>query len=463
LQLVQALLKAMPDAAGLCELDGTIVAANAETAKLIGKPLSELPGTSAYDFGPPWHGDLRRANTAEMIRTKQPMESTFEHEGVRRRTRIHPVLDEAGEVTHFAIYSADISAVRKAETDLYLTQLRLATLLRNLPQVVLYETGGGREFISENIVNLLGFPAAEFTKDRNAFPRLIHPDDNAKMKQQLNAWHAAGEPEPLRLVFRCRNAAGMYVWLEDLMVEVRPEGAKPYMAGIITDITERKHAEAALEQSEANLALAQQLAQFGHWEYTYASGSLQCSAELLRIFGVAAQEFSKREDFIKRVHPQDVAQVESVLERARATEETCHAEYRILRPDGVERYVHATARVLHDSIGNPARTMGTVQDITEIHEAQKALRTSELKAAELAGLRMTAATYAHEINNPLTGILALLQMLKEQDCSPEQHEMLAEAQTAATRIRDVTSKLQTISHPEWRAYMKDSRIIDLRD
>jgi len=103
------------------------------------------------------------------------------------------------------------------ESELRQTQVRLAVLLGNLPKVVLYETGGGREFI----------------------PRL---------KKELKAWHAAGEPDVLTMQFRVRRADGEYIWVEDRMVQVKPTNAKTYMSGVMVDITERKLAEQKIHE-----------------------------------------------------------------------------------------------------------------------------------------------------------------------------------------------------------------------
>ncbi len=135
-----------------------------------------------------------------------------------------------------------------AERALRRTQVRLGVLLGNLPKVVLYETGGGREFISDNIREWLGYDPEELTKDRSAFVDLIHPGDKPRLKEEIRAWHDAGEPDVLTMQFRVRRADGEYIWVEDRMVQVRPKGAKKYMAGVMVDITERKLAEQRIQE-----------------------------------------------------------------------------------------------------------------------------------------------------------------------------------------------------------------------
>lgn len=140
----------------------------------------------------------------------------------------------------------DVTDRNRAQAELVQTQLRLTTLFKNLPSVVLYETGGGREYISENIEQLLGYPLAKFKEDRNMFPSLMHPDDTKRVGQILVDWHAGGERGVLNYQFRARKADGTFVWLEDHMVEVKPAAGVKYMTGVMIDITERKLVEEEL-------------------------------------------------------------------------------------------------------------------------------------------------------------------------------------------------------------------------
>jgi PAS domain S-box-containing protein len=159
----------------------------------------------------------------------------------------------------------DVTESRKAENELKLTQFRLATLLSNLPDVVLYETGAGREFISENVIDLLGYAASRFVNDRNFFPSIIHPGDYKLITEKNQEWQKAGRPGILNLEFRCRKADGTYVWLEDHMVSVKGLSEKEHMAGVLLNINERKRSEEKLKQLAEKLASSnKELEQFAY-------------------------------------------------------------------------------------------------------------------------------------------------------------------------------------------------------
>ncbi|MGA2668514.1 MAG: PAS domain S-box protein [Ignavibacteria bacterium] len=159
----------------------------------------------------------------------------------------------------------DITETKRANEELRKIQFRLATLLSNLHDVVLYETGGGEEFISENVIDLLGYPAGKFVNNRNFFNSIIHPGDSKKLSEKIKDWNKAGKPGILNLEFRCRKADGSYIWLEDHMVNVKSFDEFENIAGVLIDITEHKVSEEKLKQLAEKLAVSnKELEQFAY-------------------------------------------------------------------------------------------------------------------------------------------------------------------------------------------------------
>jgi len=133
-------------------------------------------------------------------------------------------------------------------------------------------------------------------------------------------------------------------------------------------------------------------------------------------------------------------------------------------PDGSLSICVLSAWPFKDAEGNIIGMLEEVRDITESKQAEEALRECQVTADELVAIPTTTATYAHEVNNPLAGILATIQLLAESDCArAEEKEMLADALHAAYRIRDVILEMQVMGKPKYRRYLDRAEIIDLRD
>ncbi|RPI15779.1 MAG: PAS domain S-box protein [Ignavibacteriae bacterium] len=143
----------------------------------------------------------------------------------------------------------DITETKKTEQKLYDTQLRLSMLLNNLSNVVFYETGGGREFITENIYGMTGYSADEFVRDKQLFNKLMNNEDNERIYKSLTEWHQAGENGILTNEFRVTHKDGSIIWLEDHIFIITPEIGPKYMSGVMIDITERKKTEQRIKDS----------------------------------------------------------------------------------------------------------------------------------------------------------------------------------------------------------------------
>ncbi|MEA2317514.1 MAG: hypothetical protein QOD44_1703, partial [Solirubrobacteraceae bacterium] len=146
----------------------------------------------------------------------------------------------------------------------------------------------------------------------------------------------------------------------------------------ILDMTERVEAQERLEMNEAKLAEAQQIARLGSWEWEIATDRVTWSDELYRIYGVRRDRFSgSYGSNLDRVHADDRARVARVIENAVAERRPWSLDYRIVRPDGEQRMIHARGEVVCDDQGRPAVVQGTCQDVTESRRVEDALRAAE--------------------------------------------------------------------------------------
>jgi len=149
--------------------------------------------------------------------------------------------------------------------------------------------------------------------------------------------------------------------------------------GAVTDITESKRAEEALQQSESNLAEAQRLTHTGSWAWQVAGReALHLSEEWYRIYGFDPEEgMPTWEKRLQRVHPEDRAKWQGTIDRAIAEKSDYEVEFRILLPDGAVKYIHTVGHPILNASGDLTKFVGSATDVTERRRAEEALRRSE--------------------------------------------------------------------------------------
>jgi diguanylate cyclase (GGDEF)-like protein/PAS domain S-box-containing protein len=132
-------------------------------------------------------------------------------------------------------------------------QISLARLLSNLPGTA-YRCRNDRdwttEFISDGCRELTGYSAEEFISNRVTYGDLIHPDDRARLWEDTQI--ALRENRPFHQSYRITTASGAEKWvLEQGSAVLGADGEVVALEGFVSDISERRHAEEALQASEA--------------------------------------------------------------------------------------------------------------------------------------------------------------------------------------------------------------------
>ena len=136
---------------------------------------------------------------------------------------------------------------------------------------------------------------------------------------------------------------------------------------------------------------------------------------------------------------------------------------RIDRPNGETAFIHNIKQVITLADGSRC-ILGMYTDVTERKRIEESLTKAQSEAAELNAIRKTAATYAHEINNPLTGIIGLVQLvLEDPGIDNDIADLLKEVIKASNRIKHVIKQMNELSSTQSRPYLDRGEILDLRD
>jgi len=170
---------------------------------------------------------------------------------------------------------------------------------------------------------------------------------------------------------------------------------------------ERALSEAALKRSEAFLAEAQHLSRIGSFAWNAVTDEITWSEQLYRIFEFDPQTTVTLELIGTRVHPEDTPLLKDMIERARNAVSDFQYEHRLLMPDKSVKYLNLIAHGMRNEDGE-VEYIGAVQDISRRQSSEEALGKARSELAHVArvmSLGALTASIAHEVNQPLSGII----------------------------------------------------------
>jgi PAS domain S-box-containing protein len=173
------------------------------------------------------------------------------------------------------------------------------------------------------------------------------------------------------------------------------------------EVAERRRAEEALQRSEAFLAEGQHLSRTGSFSWRVATNEITWSEQMYRIFEFDQDAPVTLARISARVHPEDIASLNALIERVRVEGSDFEFEHRLQMPDGSVKYLHMVAHANQDREGRP-EYIGAVQDVTQrrTSEAELSKVHSELtRVTRATTLGTMTASIAHEVNQPLSGIV----------------------------------------------------------
>lgn len=436
-----------PNPISVTTLDGTLISVNRAYCESLGWSKQELLGKRSTEAGL-WVDPAQRAQLVERLRRETRLSGVVVD--VRTRTGEIRNMDFSAAIVELAgipvMISAatDVTNVRAAERAKEEASRALERYFRlSLDLMCIANLDGQFLRLNPTWETVLGYPLDALLGTR--YLDFVHPDDLASTERAISVL-VAGEPV-INFTNRFRRRDGTYRYIE--------WRTTPYEDRLIyaaaRDVTERVEATLALRCSLEDLERSQTVARLGSYRFYAESGTWECSRALEELFGIGSEFPKTMHGWLELVHPDDREPVLHHLSQdVLAAGHDFDREYRILRRnDQAVRWVHGLGNLERDPQGRIRVMFGTIQDITERHEAEQArLRLEEklLQSQKLESLGVLAGGIAHDFNNLLTGILGNASLcLDELPESTPMRSQLLDIESASKRAADLCRQLLAYS------------------
>ena len=371
------------------------------------------------------------------------------------------------------ITSRDISYRLEAERILKLSEKKYRTLIEQATDGIFVADPGGRfEIINESCSLLSGYTMKEMEK--MSFRDLTVEEDLEKHPFHFEELHQGKNVITERLM---RNKAGEILDIE-INARLLEDG---HLVAFVRDVTERKKAAEDILKSNARFQMVSKATSDIVWDWTLADDSLWWNDNYYSTLGYKKKnEIVHIEDWFSHIHPDDVKQVRSTLQKSFAgTDLIWQGDYQYAQADGTCLHFIDRGFIMRNKDGKAYRMIGSMVDVTPFYEAQKKIADSEERYRTLVEQAIDAiALYdaKGKILDVNTGSVNLLGYTKEEllqmnlsdvltkeeiKVKPVQYDVLQEG-NSTVKQRDMMKKDGAVVQTEVRSQqLPDGRFLSV--
>lgn len=458
------LLKSITERAAECifvtDLQGRVTFANPEAEKVFGFPLEEIVGESLHEKIHHHHPEGRDFPAAEctLERAQEAKQGVRNQEVMFYRKDGTPVatlcstaaLEVAARAVGVVLVVRDITDLKNAEKALRISNRQLEAA-QELAGMASFEVDLATQRItwSRPASRLLSFEAAQPPATLPELLEFIHPSDHGLFGDQGPDWFSTVRLEAFD--FRSHPRSGplrYFAAMIDLVAD--PQGRPVACKGTVIDITQRKRAEAAVRESWERLRQIAASLRDAIWLVdSQMQQVLYVNPAFETICGRSCEEFYKNpEAFNELIHPDDKDRVLRAYFNG-ASMGAIEERHRIVRPDGVVRWVQGRTVAVKNEAGESYRIASILEDITKRVDAeflQRSLEEQLRQAQKMDAIGTLAGGIAHDFNNVLAGILGSVELARmELPADHTAQQFLQSILVASNRARELVQQILTFS------------------
>src|SRR5215472_655314 len=237
--------------------------------------------------------------------------------------------------------------------------------------------------ISPGYATIHGLPEGTIETSRAEWRTRVHPDDLLRL-EAIAQNDTASQTRENFCEYRIIRPGGEVRWIETrAVISYNSEGSAQRIVGADIDVTERRRAEEALYERNAQLELASKIGRVGSFTVDFTTGIVRLSPGCATLYGLpeGTLEISRR-DARAHLHPEDLDRVEALRNQALAEQRReLIAQFRIVRADNGEiRWVESRSLISYGEGGRPIRVIGVSIDVTDrkLTEDHKSFLISQL-------------------------------------------------------------------------------------
>ena len=395
--------------------DFNFIAVNQAYADAGRRHRDDFIGKNHFDLYPDAENEAIFERVVESGEVQTFSAKPFEHPDQPERGttwwswQLLPRKDESGIVTSLVLSLLDITERKQAEQSLQEAEAELRHTIEIVPGIIAKANAHTGYFTHCNpaLSSILGFSAEEFLA--RPFIEFIHPDDRQATIDEVEKQLQGSPVARFENRYVCKD--GSYKWLEWMATEADEQGLV-YAAA--TDITERKQAEKALAHSHDLMRYIIEHSRGCVAVHDRDLNYIYVSQSYLDDYGV------KEVDVIGKHHydvfPDLPQKWRDVHQKALAGEISSAEEDSYVREDGTTDWTRWECRPWYEADGGIGGIVVYTEIITERKKAEQdriSLEAQLRQSQKLESIGTLAGGVAHEVNNPLTGMINYAELVKD--------------------------------------------------